>query len=77
MDEQPAPLRCMAVLPQVDPLPCAKPQPAMHDRYSQRRCCQCRLDMGRHIVRAFQGMGVEGIILGHQAIEPAFNIVPG
>ena len=63
--EQAAGAAAVAVLAQVDALPGAEREPAVADRQRQRRAEQRRLDVGRHVVGALDGVRPVGRVLGH------------
>jgi len=63
------------VFEQVDALPLAQHQPAAVYRDGQRCCRKGRLDVCRHVIRAFECMRIYRIAFRHQAIQPPFKIV--
>jgi hypothetical protein len=65
----------VAVLAQVDPLPCTKQQSTVADRRRDGRSHQRRLNVRRHIVGSFNRMNVWKI-LRRQFVERALQIGP-
>ena len=57
-----------------DTLPGAKLQASAADGYCQRDPSQCCLDVGWHIVKAFECMGQEGKALGHDVVECGLQV---
>ena len=66
-----------AMLPQVDALPGAQGQAAVEHGDGEGGGGERRFNMGRHVIAAFQRVGIVGIILAHQPVEPSFQIVAG
>lgn len=64
-----------SVLPEVDALPGAEHEFAVLIGDRQRGGREHGLDVGGHVVRAFNGVGVNGVVFWHEAIEPLFQIV--
>ena len=62
------------MLAQIDPLPRSQRQAATLDRERQRRAEQRRLDVGGHIVIAFEGVRPVVSALGHRLVGPAFEV---
>src|SRR6185369_3856314 len=69
--------RMPAVLPEVDPLPGAETEVAVQDGDGERGGGEGRLDVRGHVVRPFGSVGVEGIALGDEAVEPGLQVAAG
>lgn len=64
----------VAELAQVNALPGTEIEFSLGDRHADRGSDHCRLDVCRHIIRAFDGMGKERHILWNEVVENAFKI---
>lgn len=64
----------VAVFPQIDALPSPELQTALADGDGHRRAQQAGLDMGGHIVRAFQAVDIMGGAVRDQLAQMGFQI---
>src|SRR5215210_5143427 len=64
------------VLPDVEALPGAEAELAVDDGDGEGDVGERGLDVGGHVVRTLRRVGVEGIALRHQPVEPALQILP-
>ena len=64
----------VAVLTQVDALPGAEREPSAHHRQHQRRPQQRRLDVGGHVVVAFERVRPVGSAVGHGLVKPGGEV---
>src|SRR5689334_11102047 len=62
------------VLPEIDALPCAERKAPVDDRNADRRLCQRRLDVRRHVVRALGVVLIERIAFRHESIQPSLEV---
>ena len=63
------------MLAEVDPLPCPQHQRPCANGYRQTDVRDHRPDVRGHVVRPLARVGVRGIILGSDAVEPRFQII--
>src|SRR3954451_8461414 len=63
------PVRPRAVFEDINALPRPEGHTSVFHRDGELCQGQCGADMCRHVVRAFDGMAIEPIVLGHEAIE--------
>ena len=69
-----APMRTNPVLPAVDPLPCAQREASARERNRELDRGQRGTDMRRHVIGSLVAVPEEGIAIGHQASQEAFEI---
>ena len=62
------------MLPEKDPLPGPKGQPALDHGNRERGGRERRPDVGRHVIRPLSGVGVERVVFGDQALEPTLEV---
>ena len=62
------------MLPQEHTLPGSQKKPLRFDWDGEGRCRQRSLHVGRHIIRPLLRVGVERIVLGDEASEPALEV---
>ena len=77
MDFQPPGMGTPAMLKNKYPLPGSQAQRKILYRNRQRAFRQHGLDMSRHVIRAFQGMGIQWIIFRYQPVQPVFQVASG
>ena len=65
-----------AVFPEVDALPGPEDQGVIANGDGEVDAGECGPDMSRHVVVAFAGVTEEGIAIGGQAGEEAFEVAP-
>lgn len=65
----------VAELTEVDTLPGAERQSTVHYRNGDRRADKGRFDMGRHVVRAFEGMNDKWLIFRNDLVHEFFKIL--
>jgi hypothetical protein len=76
MDRNQALMWRAAVFPQVNALPGAKRQPALHDWDGEAGCGECGSDVCRHIVIALRGMDKQRVAILDEPVEKALQIPP-
>ena len=64
------------VLPQVDALPCAQQQFTCLKWHAELGRGQGALDVSGHVIWPLQGVRVQRVVLGHQSIQPLFQVHP-
>lgn len=62
------------MLAEVDALPRAQVEPPVRHRDGQAGADQDRLDVGRHVVRPFVGVGIVGRVVGRQRAEVRLQV---
>src|SRR5581483_7019459 len=75
MHDQLALAAVAAMFPEVNALPSAKAELALHDGNGKRRGGERGLDVRRHVVRSFGVVLIERIALWHESIQPALEVV--
>src|SRR5437660_12901499 len=75
MHEQLALAAAATMLPQIDALPRAKTELAVHHGNGKRGSGKRCLDVRRHVVGSLGVVAVERIALRHEPIEPALEIL--
>lgn len=76
-DDEGAGMWSGAVLPEEEPLPCAKQERALGEWNEFRTPRKGHLDMAGHIVRPFVGVGEMSIVVGNQSIHKSLEIMAG
>lgn len=66
-----------AVFPEVDALPGAEGESVVHDGDGECGGGEGGLDVGRHVVGAFGGVGVERVVFGDEATHPLLEVAAG
>src|SRR5690349_1935549 len=60
-----ASVRPGTVLEHINALPCPERHPALLNRYRKLRQGQCRADVRRHVIRPFDRVAVQPVVLRH------------